>query len=223
MSTVAERFNRRLMEINKSQSDVARAINVSPTAITKIANGETKRSKYLPDIARYLKVSEQWLMFGNESNAELVEAQVDSWSDGTPMPDDMVAVPFLNGNSLSAGVGALNSDIPYTGAKLWYSKSFLRRKGAQQEAVFCITVKGDSMTPTFDEGGIVMINSLDKTIVDGKPYAIRYQDQDYIKYLRRMPDDKVGVVSENEDYPPFSVNIEEISIIGRVIEYSKEW
>lgn len=223
MSTAAERFNRRLMEMNKTQSDVARAINVSPTAITKIANGETKRSKYLPDIAKYLRVSEQWLMFGNESNAEIIEAQVDSWSDGTPMPDDMVAIPFLNGNSLSAGVGALNSDIPYTGAKLWYSKSFLRRKNAPQESVFCITVKGDSMVPVFDEGGIVMVNSLSKDIIDGKPYAIRYQDQDYIKYLRRMPDGKIKVVSENGEYPPFDVDIEEITIIGRVIEYSREW
>lgn len=223
MSTLIERFNERLTALNKSQSDIAKAVGVSPTAITKIANGETKRSKYLPAIAKVLGVSEQWLIYGHESNANPTSITVDEWDNSTVMPNDMVAIPYLIDMSLSAGKGALNGDIPYVGAKLWYSKSFIKRKNACPEAVFCITVSGDSMDPVFAEGGIVMINTIDKEIIDGKPYAITYQGHDYIKYLRKMPNDKVRVVSENSEYPAFDASIQDLEIIGRVIEYSKEW
>ena len=223
MNSLAERFTKRLEEMGKNQSDVARAIGASPTAITKIATGETKRSRLLPEIAEYLKVSEQWLIYGHESNAERLDLTINEWDSNTQMPDDMVAVPYLKDMSLSAGKGALNGDLPYSGAVLWYAKSFIKRKNACPDAVFCITISGDSMEPVFSQGGIVMINIIEKEIVDGAPYAITYQDQDYIKYLRRMPDGKIRVVSENKEYPAFDANAEDVKIVGKVIEYTKEW
>ena len=223
MRTIADRFNDKLKELGLDQKDIAERINVSPTAISKIANGETKRSRFLPAIAEALGVSEQWLIFGDEPNAELLDVQIDEWDDKSPLPPDMVEIPYYCDMSLSAGHGSLNGDMPYTGAKLWYAKSFIKKKGTCPSKVFCVKVRGDSMSPAFEEGGIVMIDTLNKQIIDGKPYAVTYQGEDYIKYVRRIPDNQIRLVSENKAYEPFDAPLEEVKIVGRVIEYSKEW
>lgn len=226
MKTLAERLVKILEEKRMSQEELAGMIGASQAAISKIILGTTKRSKLIPLIASALGVSEQYLMYGSEPNAEILTQGVQEWDSDTVIPDDMVAIPYFNGSSLSAGTGAINSDIPYTGASLWYAKSFIKRKGTCPEKVFCIGVKGDSMTPVFDEGGVVMIDTLADNIypiIDGKPYAIHYDNGDYIKFLRKLPNNRIRVVSANPEYETFDVDAEEILIVGKVIEYAKEW
>jgi len=224
METLQDRLLKLLEDKRLSQDDLASMINASQAAISKIVLGETKRSRLLPKIAEALEVTEQWLLFGDagEPNAGTHKSEIHVWDEKTLMPDDMVAVPFFNGMSLSAGNGALNSDIPHSGASLWFAKSFIKRKGTLPEKVFCITVKGDSMEPRFDEGGVVMIDTMPQAIIDGKPYAITYQGQDYIKYIRRLPNNQYLITSENEIYEPFKADIEQVTIIGRVIAYQRE-
>lgn len=43
------------------QSKLARAIGITPGAINQIVTGRTRRSKYLPDIARRLQTTAAWL------------------------------------------------------------------------------------------------------------------------------------------------------------------
>lgn len=137
--------------------------------------------------------------------------------------EQKVAVPFFNGMALSAGLGALNSQCVHDGEEIWVSKSFLKDKGTLPDKVFCISVKGDSMEPRYDAGGVVMIDTMPNEILDGKAYAIHYQDQDYIKYLRRLPDNKLLISSENSEfYSPFEAKIEDVKIIGRVISYQRD-
>ena len=95
MSTLADRLNKKMEELGKTQSDIARAIGVSPTAITKITSGETKRSRYLGDIAKTLGVTESWLLFGIEPNAKRIDASVKSWDKNTLIPEGMIAVPYF--------------------------------------------------------------------------------------------------------------------------------
>lgn len=223
MSTLADRINKRMEELGRNQSDIARAIGVSPTAITKITSGETKRSKYLGDIAKYLGVTESWLIFGVEPNAKRLDANVKVWDKNSNIPDGMIAVPYFKDMTLSAGHGALNSDMQHSGATLWFSKSFLRRQGACPEKVFCITVAGDSMEPRYEEGGIVIIDTtLPINVIDGKAYAIHYEGEDFIKYLRRLPGNQLLITSENKIYEPFKMDADEVKIIGRVIGYQRE-
>lgn len=224
MSEFTDRIEKLMKTNGITQDMLAEKIGVTQTTISRVCRGEAKRSKYLPDIASALGVTEQWLLFGDigEPNAGTHKAQVNVWDRSTQLPDDMIAVPFFNGMCLSAGYGALNSDIPHDGASLWFAKSFIKRKNTLPDKVFCITVKGDSMEPRFDEGGIVMIDTLPQSIIDGKPYAITYQDQDYIKYIRRLPNNEYLITSENELYEPFKASAEDVRIIGRVIAYQRE-
>lgn len=206
-----------------TQKELADAVGMSQPALYNTESGRNKSSTKIVDFASVLGVSPDWILYGKEmSNAEINSSQILTWDDNSRVPDDIVAIPYLNGCSLSAGTGAVNAYIPYEGAKLWFAKSFLKRRCSDISKVFSIDVKGDSMSPRFDEGGIVVIDSLNNKFEDGKVFAIHYDDQDFIKVLRWMPDGKILVVSENEIYKPFEVKAEELQIIGRVIAYQKE-
>lgn len=221
---VGVRIQQRMRELRISQEDLAGMVGTSQNTISKIVRGAVRNSSFLPDIAEALGVSELWLRYGDlAGNAETIKTQAREWDESTSLPDGMVAVPYFKDMSLSAGQGAINSDITHSGSVLWFSRSFLRRQGACPEKVFCIAVIGDSMEPRYEENGIVVIDTtLPVNVIDGKAYAIHYQGQDYIKYLRRMPDNKVLVSSENPVYKPFEANLDEVNIIGRVIAYQRE-
>lgn len=206
-----------------SQAKLAEIVGVSQASIMYIESGRNKSSTKIVDIAQALDVSPDWLLHGRElGNAEILNTQIDEWDDSTAVPDDIVAIPYLNGFSLSAGTGAVNSDLPYDGAKLWFSKSFLKRRCADITKVFSINVRGDSMSPRFDEGGVVVIDSLNNTFEDGKVFAVHYDGQDFIKTLRWMSGGMILVESENPVYRAFEVPAEELNIIGRVIAYQRE-
>lgn len=206
-----------------SQARLAELIGVSQATIMHIENGRNKSSTKIVDIAQILDVSPDWLLYGKEmSNAEISNTQISTWDDNTEIPDDIIAIPYLNGFSLSAGTGAVNSDLPYDGAKLWFAKSFLKRRSTDVTKIFSIDVKGDSMSPRFESGGIVVIDASNNKLEDGKVFAIHYDGQDFIKTLRWMPCDMVLVESENPVYRAFEVPLSEVNIIGRVIAYQKE-
>lgn len=236
MKTLADRLNEKMKEMDISQEKLALEVGVSQTTISKISKGETLRSKFMPKIAEVLGVHEEWLVYGGEypdnnkiynfilrdhsfNKSKLPSVNASALSGAS----DKVAIPFFNGMALSAGLGALNSQCVHDGEEIWVSKSFLKNKGTLPDKVFCISVKGDSMEPRYDAGGVVMIDTMPNEILDGKAYAIHYQDQDYIKYLRRLPDNKLLISSENSEfYSPFEAKIEDVKIIGRVISYQRD-
>ncbi|MBS7837357.1 XRE family transcriptional regulator [Wohlfahrtiimonas chitiniclastica] len=206
-----------------SQAKLAELAGVTQPTIMFIENGRNKGSSKIVDIANALDVSPDWLLHGKEmSNAEISKTPVAEWDESAPLTDEIVAIPYLNGFSLSAGTGAVNSDLPYCGAKLWFSKSFLKRRSTDISKIFSIDVKGDSMSPKFESGGIVIIDSANNTLEDGKVFAIHYDGQDFIKTLRWMPCDMVLIESENPIYRSFEVPLSEVTIIGRVIAYQRE-
>lgn len=206
-----------------SQAKLAEIAGVTQPTIMFLENGRNKGSSKIVDIANALDVSPDWLLHGKEiGNAEITNTAIDEWDDNTDIPDDIIAIPYLNGYSLSAGTGAVNSDLPYDGAKLWFSKSFLKRRCADVSKVFSINVRGDSMSPRFEEGGVVVVDSLNNVFEDGKVFAVHYDGQDFIKTLRWVPGGAILVESENPIYRAFEVPAEELNIIGRVIAYQRE-
>lgn len=206
-----------------TQKELADTVGMSQPALYNTESGRNKSSTKIVDFAKALDVSPDWILYGKEiSNAQVNDEPVQEWDNNTPIPDDIYAIPYLNSFSLSAGCGAVNSDIPYEGAKLWFAKSFLKRRSTDISKIFSINVRGDSMSPRFDEGGVVVIDSLNNTFEDGKVFAIHYDGQDFIKTLRWMPGGMILVESENPVYRAFEVPAEELNIIGRVIAYQRE-
>ncbi len=64
MKTVAERVAHARQLRGLSQSELARRIKLRPQTIQSIEAGVTKKSKYLPEIAKVTQVNLEWLADG---------------------------------------------------------------------------------------------------------------------------------------------------------------
>ena len=142
------------------------------------------------------------------------------WSSNTPLPkDDYVFVPFLKETELRGGAGSF--EIPdYNGFRLPFGKATLHRKGIMPDNVICCTLTGDSMEPRIPEYATIAVDKGIERIRDGKIYAFQHDDLFRVKYLYRLPGNKVRIRSDNENYEDEIVDGEEIRIIGRVFWWS---
>ena len=82
-----------------------------------------------------------------------------------------------------------------------------------------ISVKGDSMEGVLNDGDSILINHNETTPRDGL-YVLRINENLLVKRLQLMPGGIVNVISANEAYPTFEIDLkhmeDDISIIGRV-------
>ncbi|EFA29286.1 prophage LambdaSo, transcriptional regulator, Cro/CI family [Haemophilus influenzae HK1212] len=105
--------------------------------------------------------------------------------------------------------------------KLRFSKATLRKQGVQYENAVCVIADGNSMEPVIPDGTTVGIDLGNKTIRDGKIYAINHGGLLRIKLLYNMPNEQVKIRSYNtEEHPDEIAELQDISVLGKVFWYS---
>ena len=145
----------------------------------------------------------------------------DLWDRNTPLNSDEVAVPFYEDVRLSAGNGFADDIADYNNFKLRFSKATLRKQGVQFENAVCVIADGNSMEPVIPDGTTVGIDLGNKTIRDGKIYAINHGGLLRIKLLYNMPNEQVKIRSYNSDEHPDEIaELQDISVLGKVFWYS---
>ena len=145
----------------------------------------------------------------------------DLWDRNTPLNSDEVAVPFYQDVRLSAGNGFADDIADYNNFKLRFSKATLRKQGVQFENAVCVIADGNSMEPVIPDGTTVGIDLGNKTIRDGKIYAINHGGLLRIKLLYNMPNEQVKIRSYNsEEHPDEIAELQDISVLGKVFWYS---
>lgn len=143
------------------------------------------------------------------------------WDRHTPLSNDEIEVPFFKEIRLSAGNGFADDIMDYNNFKLRFSKATLRRQGVSYENAVCVTADGNSMEPVIPDGTTVGIDLGNKTIRDGKIYAINHGGLLRIKILYNMPNNQVKIRSYNsEEHPDEVANLEDITVLGKVFWYS---
>lgn len=221
ISSIGARMLRKMSELNISQEALANEVGISQNSISKIITGKTQRSRYMPAIAKTLNVSEQWLLFGDSSNAEIA-GNTKQWDSSTTQPENMVAIPFYEEVKLSAGDGSCILQEDDEGRTLWFPREFFKKKCTSPDKVICLTITGDSMEPHFKEGGVVTVDCNSTDIIDGKIYAINYLNELYFKKVSKLSPTQLLLSSENPTYPAIKADAQDITIIGRIINYNKE-
>lgn len=235
MKTFNERLKYAMALANMSQGQLAEAVGISQPAVQKMTSGRTSGSKKAVEIAGALGVRPEWLSSGIEPmRAEDVGSsippesdwgKVNSWDEETPLGDDEVAIPFLKDIEFACGNGCVQ-DEDHNGYKLRFSKSTLRRVGANSDGsgVLCFPVKGNSMEPLIPDGATVAINTLDKHIVDGKVYAINQDGWKRLKILYRTGPDLISIRSFNsEEHPAEDAQLSKVEVIGRMFWSAMIW
>lgn len=87
-------------------------------------------------------------------------------------------------------------------------------------ADFALRCKGDSMTPTFNDGDLVLIRQQPE-VEDGQIAAISIDGEATLKHVYKQPSGLL-LVADNPQYPPLQVTASDnVVIYGRAIGYTR--
>lgn len=87
---------------------------------------------------------------------------------------------------------------------------------------YLLSVAGDSMFPTIQNGDTVMLDTTATHIFDGNIYALRLDDTIMIKRMALRPGEKVLVISDNrEEYEPYEAARKDIHVLGRIVWFAR--
>ncbi len=183
-----------------SLAELSRLIGRNPAYIQQFVDRGTPRRLAEADravLARYLGIAESLL---------------GGWRE-----PELVTVPRIDARA-SAGPGGLVEQDHADGA-LRLDAALLRRLRVRAANVSTITVAGDSMLPTLNDGDTILVDRGDRRGVSGAIHVVRHDGVLLVKRLARVPGG-VELVSDNPAYPPVAVP-GDAEIVGRVVWLSR--
>lgn len=197
-----------------------------------VRNELTRRGMKLVDLASYLGVSHDKVskslsgvrrFTGEEVLAikALFETPI-RVEHGAARPEHGGLVPVYDVEA-SAGHGAVVSAEEHV-YNLAFDPTFLKQMtNAKPRDLAIIRVKGDSMEPTLlDDDQVLVDRSKINLDFDGL-FVIRYGEALHVKRVGRAPSrGKVYIRSDNDQYPPFEVDRQELDVVGRVLWYGRK-
>ncbi|EPR9084300.1 helix-turn-helix domain-containing protein [Cronobacter dublinensis] len=68
MDTISQRLKNRRAELNLSQAELAEKAGMKQQSLQAIEAGQTKRPRYLFELAQALQCDAHWLMYGYSKN-----------------------------------------------------------------------------------------------------------------------------------------------------------
>ena len=124
-----------------------------------------------------------------------------------------------------AGSGGLETDSDHSGYYSFHSAFLVRKKGdAKTMKIF--EVAGDSMSPTLDDGDLIMVNTNERDVQTGRIYLLRIGEDLMVKRLETRPGGVMLIRSDNPDYDDIPVNLHEVTdveVFGRMVWSCREY
>ena len=125
-----------------------------------------------------------------------------------------------------AGTGGLETDSESNGMYA-FQRAFIERKRGRAEGMKLFEVAGDSMSPTLNDGDMIMVNLDDTTVRSGCIYLLRMEDELMVKRLENRPGGVLLIRSDNPDYEDLQMNKVEgdadVQIFGRMVWSCREY
>ena len=234
-----------------SPADFAEKVGVTVRALNNYLAGRMPKAEVRKRICAAYNVSPMWLFQGRgPMHAHSTPADTSAVSCGKPAvsagccdveaadvsagaPDSVVApdgvqtiyVPKVEAR-LSAGTGSLEVSDNIKGY-FGFRSDWLRRKGCPTQMVL-MSITGDSMRPTLENGDLALVNLAQTDVVSGGIYAVGVDDSVLVKRLDKRPG-KIVLVSDNrEAYEPQELDMtdeivrDSLRVIGRVLWWCRE-
>lgn len=145
--SIAIRVKSRREALGLTQVELAEKVGTSQQSIEQLENGKTKRPRYLPELARVLLVSIEWLLDGNNDN-NVSKTQSSEKRNRYPL------ISWVTAGEWQEAIEAYNlKDIDE-----WYESDIHIMGDA-----FWLRVEGDSMTSpvgqSIPEGHMVLVDT----------------------------------------------------------------
>lgn len=200
----------RLKEFISSESltitDFERSINVSNGYVNSISKN-IGIEKIQLIIEKYPKLNIEWLLTGSGEKTKKIAlpASLTDLSSGTPLV------------SLEVAAGFGSEDFKITDQDIEAKYVVPDFNGID----FMIRVKGSSMYPKYSSGDIIACRKLhdSKFIQWNKCHVIATREQGLlVKRLKKgKNDDYILAISDNKEYDPFEIPVDEVTGIALVI------
>lgn len=136
---------------------------------------------------------------------------------------DCLNIPVRGDVNASMGYGVTVYEENETGV-YHISKKLANDLNISANSSEIIFASGDSMYPTIEGGDSLLIDRSKTKIYDGRIYCVRIDGQLYAKRLQKIPPATVVVVSDNQKYKSFEINLStEIDYDFEIIGEIKWW
>lgn len=203
----------RLKELRgeKQQGDFAVKLGIHKNTL---ANYE--RGGRFPDVNILQKILE---IFPEISPAWLLAGEGSKIRSESTHQEGYVMFPLYE---LEAGAGPgrhVESEqvVDFLSFKEEWVQNFLR---VPRKDLALLTVKGDSMNPTLNDGDMILVDLRASRIEDSAIYVLEFEDALLVKRIQRKLDGSVVIKSDNEVYESEvfgSDRVESLQVIGRVV------
>lgn len=209
----AIRLELALDEAGLTQTELAEKINVQQPTISRIIDGTTKRSRYLPLIAKVLNKNVNWLagIEPNDKNNAIVNKNILDINNSL-----FVIVPLYKNKDNDAAIN-INESISDQGTIM--IAQALIPKHINHDCLRFIHEAERAMTPDIKLGAVVTFDSSDTTVTSGDIFVIEFGNSTCSRYLYTQPNGDILIRAKEADFPDYTVNkdSENFKILGRVI------
>ncbi len=215
-----ERIKKILIQKNLTKKKLAEMCNISESYMNKLLNGKNRMDvEVLLKISKVLRVPVYNFFFDEplvpQSYAErepviryvFGEEKIRSEFEKYRTIDDFIAIRILE-DEASLGPGSEVNIGATKGYALIYKYVIPRSAWTQKrknERVISLFAKGDSMTPTINDGSLIAVDLQDTKPVEGKIYCfwLEKTDEITIKRLIRIEDNFLIIHADNPNEPGY--------------------
>lgn len=223
--TVGDRVRQCRKQKGWSQAKLAKEADVTQATISHVENNSSDQTKFLPQLAKALNVSSEFLLSGqdyiNKQKGKMEDFVVVSGGKKgqSPSSEEYVLIPKFDVAG-SCGSGSIIDHVDVDGG-LVFSENWIKSQKLQVDKLVVIHAVGDSMYPSIEDGQVLLVDTSDLTPKSSKIYFLCIDGEYYIKRLINMITHWV-IRSDNSDknqYPDIEINSDKMSTLqieGRV-------
>jgi phage repressor protein C with HTH and peptisase S24 domain len=164
------------------------------------------------------EISPAWLLTGEGPMLRQSDNDSACFSAQECLSGDFALVPRYNVCVSSGGGAVIESEqvVDY----LAFKRNWISEMGLQVDRLALVTAIGDSMSPTIQEGNLLLVDLSQTHVQDGAIYTLRMDSTLVAKRLQRKIDGGIIVKSDNPDYSDLFVDVKDLNmlnIVGRVV------
>lgn len=180
-----------------SQKEFGQKLGLSFQHISRYERGKIIPSgEILAKICEIYNINLNWLLTGDRAR------------ENESLPDS-----FVTGNTFISSDPVNKEELEHHMPNDMFLQGFLK------PSITVVKVCGHGMEPHILEGAYVGVDTRDKRVISGEPYAVRLQHEGIV--IKRLYVDFKRLIfkSDNPSFPEFSITLEELPkdfIIGRI-------
>jgi phage repressor protein C with HTH and peptisase S24 domain len=225
-----DRFRALLKEANIRSVDFAKLYGVKSQHVNNWFNRGIPAGR-IHNIARMLTVSPEWLACGEGPKTPLglgpgITYDAAETQGVYSVPETLdIELPFHKEAPIAPGETTTHI-IEDPDQSIRLPRSHLESLEINPKDAICITMVGDSMAERIEDGSTVAIDRGLTQIVDGQIYALEHDGMLRIKYLHRIPGNRLRLRSHNsaaypdEVFSAEQIDAQNIRVIGWVFWWS---